>query len=55
MLSMKSNYELELKKISTENCKNKDLVLSIGEKNFTEVESTKEKLFLDCIINYFIF
>lgn len=45
MLSMKSNYEIELKKLSNENYKNRELVQTIGEKNLTEVESTKERLF----------
>jgi len=44
---MKSNYEIELKKIHSENYKNKELVQIIGEKSTTEVESTKEKLFFD--------
>ena len=43
----KFNYEIELKKIHSENYKNKELVQIIGEKSTTEVESTKEKLFFD--------
>jgi len=38
-----------LKKKQYEIQKNKEYIQVLGEKNTDEVESTKEKLFLDCI------